>query len=114
MKLKRIPAGVYAANCYILMDEETKETAIIDPGGDEEDLKKAVEELNCSVKYILLTHGHADHTGAVSELSKAYGVPFGINEKDEKMGSQDQFMYGMFYRKADFLLSQGDIFKLGN
>ena len=114
MKLKRIPAGVYAANCYILMDEETRETVIIDPGGDAEDLKRAVEELKCIVKYILLTHGHADHTGAVSELSKYYSVPFGISEKDEKMALNNEFMYGGFYKKADFNLSQGDIFKIGN
>jgi len=114
MKLKRIPAGVYAANCYILMEEETSETVIIDPGGDAIDLKKAAEELHCKVKYILLTHGHADHTGAVSELAKAFGVPFGISEKDEKMISGDQFMYGKFYKKSDFNLSQGHIFKIGN
>ena len=113
MKLKRIPAGIYAANCYILMDEETKEAVMIDPGGDVDDLKKAVGEFGCSVKYILITHGHLDHTGGVSELSKAYNAPIAISNIDEKMASDDQYMFGKFYKKADFNISEGDVFKIG-
>ena len=70
MKIKRIPAGVYAANCYILMDEETKESAVIDPGGDADDLIKAITDMKAKVKYILLTHGHTDHTGAAVQLKR--------------------------------------------
>ena len=62
MQIKRIPAGVYAANCYILMDENTKESAVIDPGGDTDDLIKVITDMGAKVKYILLTHGHTDHT----------------------------------------------------
>ncbi|MHC1720721.1 MAG: MBL fold metallo-hydrolase [Clostridiaceae bacterium] len=113
MKIKTIPAGIYAANCYILMDEESKETAIIDPGGDAEDLKEAVEKLQGKVKFILLTHGHADHVGAVSELAKLYDAAIGINEKDEKI-SQKDYIAGSFYKKAEISLHDGQILKLGD
>lgn len=116
MYVKRIPAGVYAANCYILLDEDTKETAVIDPGGDAADLIKAVKELDGNVKYILLTHGHADHTGAAAELKEYFDVPVCINENDEKMIINGEFMYGSLtkYGKADLYLKDGDIIKLGD
>jgi len=113
MKVKRIPAGIYAANCYILMDEESKETAIIDPGGDAEDLKDTVEELQGKVRFILLTHGHADHAGAVSELAKFYDAAIGINEQDEKTSPKD-YLTGNFYKKAELSLNDGLKLKLGD
>ena len=94
MIIKKIPAGVYAANCYILVDEETRETAVIDPGGDYEELLSAVIELDCKVKYILLTHGHADHKGAVIDFINKYSVPLCINKKDWDLMVSGEFMFG--------------------
>lgn len=115
MVIKRIPAGVYAANCYILMDEATKETAVIDPGGDADDLIKAIKEMGSEVKYILLTHGHADHTGAAAELKEYFHVPVGISEDDERMILNGEFMYGSLtkYGKADIHIKEGNVIKLG-
>lgn len=113
MKVKRMPVGVYAANCYILMDEDTKETAIIDPGGDADEIKAVVDEIHGKVKYILLTHGHMDHTGASSELGEYYGAALGINEKDERNSPRD-FIAGKFYKKAEISLKDGMTIKLGN
>lgn len=113
MRVARIPAGIYAANCYIIMDEESSEIAIIDPGGDADDLKKAVEDFKGKVKFILLTHGHADHTGAVSELAKFFNVPIGINENDEKNSAKD-YLAGIFDKKAEMTLKDGQILTLGN
>jgi len=113
MKVKRMPVGVYAANCYILMDEDTKETAIIDPGGDADEIKAVVDEMQGKVKYILLTHGHMDHTAAASELAKYYGAALGINKKDEMTSPRD-FIAGSFYKKADISLQDGTTIKLGN
>ena len=71
MILKRIKVltelGEYT-NCYIVQDEETKETMVIDPGGE---VNKIIEMLNimeANLKYIYLTHCHADHAGGVSNL----------------------------------------------
>lgn len=114
MKIKRIPAGVYAANCFILMDEDTKETAVIDPGGDSEDLIKAVNEMDAKVKYILLTHGHTDHTGAAVQLQEEYNVPIYISEKDYRMMENGEYIYGDVIGKADKFLNEGDTFKIGS
>ena len=44
MEVIRIPAGIYAANCYLVYDEESKEGIVIDPGGDVDDIIAKIEE----------------------------------------------------------------------
>lgn len=116
MIIKKIPAGIYAANCYIVMDEISKETVVIDPGGDAEVLIKAIDNLKCTLKYIILTHGHSDHTGAVSAIKKVYDVPICINERDEKLIYNNTFMYGPLVQgsRAEILVKDGDTLNLGN
>lgn len=94
MLIKRIPAGVYAANCYILMDEITKECAVIDPGGDADDIESYLNKIDAKVKYILLTHGHVDHTGAVGYIKEKYNIDAHINLDDGKLIEENSFMFG--------------------
>lgn len=118
MLIKRIPAGVYAANCYILVDEESRECAVIDPGGDAEDLVSFIDETNAKVKYILLTHGHVDHTGAVGYFSEVYGVQAHIHKDDGMFISNGEFMFGPLKYKGNIVelamdLEQDKVFSLG-
>ncbi len=113
MKVKRLQVGVYAANCYIVMDEDTKEAAIIDPGGDADEIIEAADEIGADVKFVLLTHGHMDHTGAASEVAEHYGAKLAINEKDARVSPAD-FLQGKFSREADISLKDGVILTLGN
>lgn len=112
MKVKRLPVGVYAANCYIVMDEESRETAVIDPGGDADEIIEAVDELKAGVKYVLLTHGHKDHTGAASEVAEHYGAAIGINEADARVSPED-FLEGKFFKDPEISLKDGAELKLG-
>lgn len=68
MNIIRQVLGELATNCYLLIDEESLEAAIIDPADDAEDLKKLVENKGAVLRYILLTHGHRDHTLAAPAL----------------------------------------------
>ena len=72
MKVKILQVGPIGTNCYLLMEEAEKVLAIIDPGDEAKRIEQVVFETGCKVKYILLTHGHYDHTTAVPELHKAY------------------------------------------
>lgn len=115
MKIKRIPAGMLGTNCYLLMDEATGETAVIDPGGDADILISAIKEAGAKVKYILLTHGHFDHTGAVMALKNKYAVSVYISRKDYDMIKTDTS--GLYVLqdddgKIDFSDS-GSVFYLG-
>jgi hydroxyacylglutathione hydrolase len=113
--IKRIPAGVYAANCYVVMDEETKQAVILDPGGDSEDIIKGIEALSAEVKLILLTHGHVDHVGAVEELREKYNVPVYINKKDEDIINKGDFIFGKLTStdKPSSYISEGDELRIG-
>jgi glyoxylase-like metal-dependent hydrolase (beta-lactamase superfamily II) len=85
MILEKINVGIYGTNCYIIGCEETKEAALIDPGGDAEKLIDKLNELNLTLKYVILTHGHGDHIGALPEIKKQTGVPILIHEDDKEM-----------------------------
>lgn len=69
MKVSIMQVGPIGTNCYILEDE--KKIAVIDPGDEAERILEVLEETEGTVEYILLTHGHYDHTTAVPELHKA-------------------------------------------
>lgn len=115
MIIKRIPAGIYAANCYVIMDDESRETAVIDPGGDSDDIIKCIKDLNCDIKYILLTHAHADHTGGIDDMRKVFDVPVCVNAKDKEMIANKAFMFGSYKenKEKDIDLKDGDILKIG-
>ena len=71
MKISVMQVGPIGTNCYILEDEAAKKAAIIDPGDEEWRILPVVEKAGVEVEYILLTHGHYDHTTAVPPLHAA-------------------------------------------
>jgi len=75
MKSVIIPVTQFAQNCSILYCEETKEAAVVDPGGDIEKILAMVEEKGVTLTKILLTHAHIDHAGATAELSEQLDLP---------------------------------------
>ena len=62
-----------ATNCYIVQDENSKETMVIDPAGDVEKIVEMLDILQANLKYIYLTHCHGDHIGGVTKLKNIYG-----------------------------------------
>ena len=71
MKVNMMQVGPIGTNCYILKDEATGKAAVIDPGDEAGRILKALEQEQADVAYLLLTHGHYDHTGGVPELHRA-------------------------------------------
>ena len=71
MEVKVLQVGPIGTNCYILEDEKARAAAIIDPGDEAGRILQVIEDDGMDVKYILLTHGHYDHTTAVPQLHKA-------------------------------------------
>ena len=72
MKVSVMQVGQIGTNCYFLMDPDSNQLAVIDPGDEPELIQQAISETGMSVKYILLTHGHYDHTTAVPALHRVY------------------------------------------
>ncbi len=119
MILETLTVGGLATNCYILGDEETRQAVVIDPGGDFEIIKTHIKKLRLEVKHIILTHGHIDHIGALSQLKKATQADILIHSKDSAMlsdpGQNLSFLSGddVIAVKADRLLQEGDIIEYG-
>ncbi len=111
--IKKITVTPMCENCYVL--HGGKEAVVFDPGGDYPVIKKFLDENALSVKYILATHGHFDHTGAAAEMKAGCGARFMIHGADERLldeGAAHSAMYGMgpYIRPgADRLLSDGDV-----
>ncbi|MDA1097915.1 MAG: MBL fold metallo-hydrolase [Proteobacteria bacterium] len=84
MKAVIIPVTPFQQNCTIIWCEDTMAGAVVDPGGDLDQVQRAIEEHGIKVEKILVTHGHMDHAGGVAELAERLGVPIeGPHEDDQ-------------------------------
>ncbi len=83
MNVQCLVLGQLGVNCYILTEDN--KAVVIDPGDETEKILNALEEEGCTLEKILLTHGHFDHTGAVSELAEKTGAKVFIHSGDEIM-----------------------------
>lgn len=72
MKTELIRVLFGFTNCYVISDERSGGCAVIDPGGNPEKIEKLMADHSLTLEYILLTHGHYDHTGAVSALREKH------------------------------------------
>jgi glyoxylase-like metal-dependent hydrolase (beta-lactamase superfamily II) len=81
--VKQLRVGGFDNNfSYLVSCNKTGATAIIDPCGDINLIKSAVASIkNCYPQYILLTHGHHDHTSGVTELKKFFSAPLMAHSK---------------------------------
>lgn len=123
MILKRIKVnagGFMGINCYIIQDEETKETMVIDPGGSIEKIEEMLDVINANVKYILLTHCHGDHMGGAEKLREKTGAKILIHRFDQD-GLRDPIInlsshigIGDVSLQEDARLDDGDILHIGN
>ena len=80
-KIMKLVVGQLQENCFILFDEN-KDAFVVDPGGSSKNIIEAIEKNSLSIKYILLTHGHFDHVGAVASLVKKYKAPVYLSKED--------------------------------
>ena len=71
-------------NCYIILDENSKEIMVIDPAGDVDKIIEMINILNGKLKYIYLTHCHGDHIAGVSELKEKMGGKILIHRFDSE------------------------------
>ena len=116
--IKVIPVGALQENTVIVIDDETKEAVIIDPGAEGDRILKEIEGFKPVA--IINTHGHRDHVGQVGYLKEKLNIPFYMNKKDEFLINNDVFlgfgdMIGAYKcPKPDFDLKEGDVIKFGN
>ena len=114
MKIIHNVLGELETNCYLLIDEDTNEAAVIDPADDAETIRDAIESAGVTLRYILLTHGHRDHTLAAPALHALYpDAAVYIHELDK--GAVGIYRYPMEELIGDALkfYGEGDTLPLG-
>ena len=108
MKLKSLVVGPYAANCYII-GSEAGEGIILDPGAEAQRILKALEELSLNIKFIVATHGHGDHIGAIKKVKEATRAQFAVHRQDEQLLSRSLFSPSP---QPEMFLEDGDSLKV--
>lgn len=126
MRISKIKLDFLDTNCYII--ETQKLSFIIDPGSDFEKINNFLLSNNIIPNFIINTHCHFDHIGAVIPLIEFYNTPFYIHEKEEEILNDSSKNLSSFFNGnelsfktyklikgeiiIDFLLSKIDIFHM--
>ncbi len=107
-------------NCYIILDEKSKEIMVIDPAGKADEIIEMINILNGKVKYIYLTHCHSDHIGAVNEIKEKCGGKILIHRYDSEglnnanINLSNIIDLPKIELEADSRLDDSDLLHLGN
>lgn len=108
-----LTVGSLAVNCWLLINEDTKEALVFDPGDEAEKIQSFAGKNGLKISYILLTHGHADHIGGAEELKRLTGAKIYALEEEEPMLLDGKANLSVFINrrvitaKADELLTDG-------
>ena len=118
MIIASLPVGLIQTNCYIVGCEETREGAVIDPGGHPERILAEVERHGLAIKYVLDTHAHFDHTDANGAIIRATGASLALHPEDRPLleASGGAALFGMRADPSpppDMELHDGDELKVG-
>jgi len=121
LQYKIVPVTAFEQNCSILWCDETKEAAVVDPGGDIPKILNAVQQQGLSLTKIILTHAHIDHAGATEELAGQFDLPIEGPHKEDQFWidllPQQSQMFG-FPAVKTFTpgrwLSHDDVVTVGN
>ncbi len=90
MDIEQIKVGFMDVFCYLIASPRTKEALVIDPAGDEEKVFARIEERGLTLKYIVNTHGHPDHTCGNAKMKELTQARIVMHELDNQIFSSDQ------------------------
>ena len=117
--IEKLEVGPLAVNCYLVGDEASRVGMIIDPGAESAAIMKRVKVLGLGIKFIVLTHAHFDHIGALKELKEATKAEIAIHTDDAQslpLGNTLGAAFGFSFPPPpapDRLLNDGDSLDLG-
>ena len=120
MQIVRMEVGALGTNCYIVWCDQTRKAAVIDPGGDAAAILSKLRDEQLTLEYIINTHGHADHIGAVAKVKQATGAPVLIHLADAGMltsSVQNLSTYmgpGITCEPADRTVKEGEVIRFGS
>lgn len=90
MKVEKYVTGIISTNCYLAINEETKQAVIIDPAACPSYLMSHIKSERLKVEAILLTHGHFDHIMGIDGFLEEFDVPVYVHEDDSRLMTDPQ------------------------
>ncbi len=119
MIVRSIVLGPLEANCFVIGDERSKRAMVVDPGDEPDRILDAVGAEGISVDYLVCTHAHFDHVGALPELRKETGAKIVIHRDELEIyrAARDMAAFWGYdiesLPEPDILVEEGDEIKLG-
>lgn len=90
MNVEQLKVGFMDVFCYIVSCERSGEALTIDPAGDEDFIVARIKDKGLTLKYIVNTHGHADHSCGNSRIKELTGAQIVMHEDDDKLFSSPE------------------------
>ena len=109
MKVEKFVTGIISTNCYLAINEETKQTVVIDPAACPSYLMSHIKSEGLKVQAILLTHGHFDHIMGIDGFLSEFDVPVYVHEDDADameepvLNQSSTYTSGYTFGKARYL-----------
>jgi hydroxyacylglutathione hydrolase len=119
MIIEQILVTQMAVFCYLVADEKSGDAVLIDPAGDHHAIESVVTKHKATIKYIINTHGHFDHTSGNDYWIKKSGAPLLLHETDvRKLGSLtsrffSRAMGGKTSPPPQMTIKEGDVISFG-
>lgn len=85
MKVVPIANGMFAENCYLVVDEQARQCAVVDPGEEAGLILHKIEETGAQPVAIWLTHAHLDHVVGVARVAEDTGAPVWLHPGDRPL-----------------------------
>lgn len=114
MEIDSLVVGTLQVNCYLAWCPASKETIIIDPGGDADDIIKRIGRLGLKAIAIVNTHAHGDHIAANEFLMESLQIPLWVHEKETPLLADPLLNASAYYGlpvispPADRFLTEGE------
>ena len=108
LKTECIISGQFETNCYLVYDDKTKDTIVIDPGLDSKKVANKIENLKLNPILLINTHGHFDHITADDIIRGKYNIPLAIHKNDLPM-LLDSHKNSSFFFDSDIVIKEAEI-----
>jgi glyoxylase-like metal-dependent hydrolase (beta-lactamase superfamily II) len=120
MKIEQIIVGPLESNCFIVFDEQKHQALIVDPGAEPDKILRFIEAGKLDVNYIVCTHAHFDHVGAVAAIREKTAASIVLHKLEREIyaGVKDQgALWGFTVEQPpqpDKLVEEGDTLRVGD
>ena len=120
LTVRSLTVGAFQENCYIVTDDRSRRSVVVDPGSEGARIVAAIEKLGTTLEAIWITHAHVDHVGAIASVKKRWNVPVYLHPLDQRLyeaAPRQAEVYGVPFEPApppDQEFSDGQRIKVGD